>query len=205
MDNAWGRWNQRGQATVEHVGITLVVALLMAAMALWASGVVRVPDHPPAIIARVTAPLGAVVARGYPVAQGLSRQSATDMAARRGQPGLLHRLGDGFLSWGALNVDGELEALGGFTDEVLSQAEGLIRHPLETAAGIFGQGRMTPARQVVSSSGDISRDALGIGDRPLRESFLKISRAAGAMAADWLILRGARFLRSRVIEAVRRR
>jgi hypothetical protein len=205
MDNAWGRWNQRGQATVEHVGITLVVALLMAAMALWASGVVRVPDHPPAIIARVTAPLGAVVARGYPVAQGLSRQSATDMAARRGQPGLLHRLWDGFLSWGALNVDGELEALGGFTDEVLSQAEGLIRHPLETAAGIFGQGRMTPARQVVSSSGDISRDALGIGDRPLRESFLKISRAAGAMAADWLILRGARFLRSRVIEAVRRR
>ncbi len=205
MDNAWGRWNQRGQATVEHVGITLVVALLMAAMALWASGVVRVPDHPPAIIARVTAPLGAVVAQSPPVAQGLSRQLATDMAARRGEPGLLHRVWDGFLSWGALNVDGELEALGGFTDEVRSQAEGLIRHPLETAAGIFGQGRMAPARQVVSSGGDIARDALGIGDRPLRESFLQISRAAGAMAADWLILRGARFLRIRAIEAVRRR
>ncbi|MFZ4754715.1 MAG: hypothetical protein ACOYL4_01740 [Miltoncostaeaceae bacterium] len=205
MDNAWGRWNQRGQATVEHVGITLVVALLMAAMALWASGVVRVPDHPPAIIARVTAPLGAVVAQGYPVADGLSRQFATDMEARPGQPGLLHRVWDGFLSWGALNVDGELEALGGFTDEVRSQAEGFIRHPLETAAGIFGQGRMTPARQVVSSGGDIARDALGIGDRPLRESFLRISRAAGAMAADWLIVRGARFLRVRAIEAVRRR
>jgi len=205
MDNALGRWNQRGQATVEHVGITLVVALLMAAMALWASGVVRVPDHPPAIIARVTAPLGAVDAQGPPVADGLSRQLATAIGARQGQPGLLHRVWDGFLSWGALNVDGEAEALGGFTDEVRSQADGLIRHPLETAAGIFGQGRMGPARQVVSSGGDIARDALGIGDRPLRESFLKISRAAGSMAADWLILRGARFLRIRAIEAVRRR
>ena len=199
MDNALGRWNQRGQATVEHVGITLVVALLMAGMALWASGVVRVPDHPPAIIARVTAPLGAVAAEGPSMAGGLSRQLATDMAARQGQPGLLRRVWDGFLSGGVLNVDGEIEALGGFTDE------GLIRHPLETAAGIFGQGRMGPARQLVGSGGDIARDALGIGDRPLRESFLKISRAAGAMAADWLILRGARILRIRAIEAVRRR
>ncbi len=205
MDNALGRWNQQGQATVEHVGITLVVALLMAGMALWASGVVRVPDHPPAIIARVTAPLGAVAAEGPPVAEGLSRQLATDMAARQGEPGLLHRIWDGFLSWGVLNVDGEAQALGGFTDEVRSQAEGLIRHPLETAAGIFGQGRMGPARQVVSSGGDIARDALGIGDRPLRETFLQISRAAGSMVADWLILRGARFLRIRAIEAVRRR
>lgn len=205
MDNALGRWNQRGQATVEHVGITLVVALLMAGMALWASGVVRVPDHPPAIIARVTAPLGAVAAEGPSMAGGLSRQLATDMAARQGQPGLLRRVWNGFLSWGVLNVDGEIEALGGFTDEVRSQAEGLIRHPLETAAGIFGQGRMGPARQLVGSGGDIARDALGIGDRPLRESFLKISRAAGAMAADWLILRGARILRIRAIEAVRRR
>ena len=205
MDDALGRWNQRGQATVEHVGITLVVALLMAAMALWASGVVRVPDHPPAIIARVTAPLEAVDAQGPPVAVGLSGQLATDMAARQGQPGLLHRIWDGFVSWGVLNVDGEAQALGGFTDEVRSQAEGLIRHPLETAAGIFGQGRMGPARQVVSSGGDIARDALGIGDRPLRESFLQISRAAGSMAADWLILRGARFLRIRAFEAVRRR
>jgi hypothetical protein len=64
---------------------------------------------------------------------------------------------------------------------------------------------MGPARQLVGSGGDIARDALDIGERPIRESFLKISRAAGAMAADLLILRGARLLRIRAIEAVRRR
>jgi hypothetical protein len=48
---------QRGQATVEHVGMVALLALLLSAIALWLVREVRPPDHPPRFIDAAAQPL----------------------------------------------------------------------------------------------------------------------------------------------------
>jgi hypothetical protein len=51
------RGAQRGQATVETVGVAVMVALLLTATAAWLVREVRPPDRPPAFIEAVSKPL----------------------------------------------------------------------------------------------------------------------------------------------------
>ncbi|MBM3665679.1 MAG: hypothetical protein FJW92_07795, partial [Actinobacteria bacterium] len=50
------RWSS-GQATLEHVGLVLMIALMLGALSTWAVRGFQPPDGPPPVIERVAAPL----------------------------------------------------------------------------------------------------------------------------------------------------
>ena len=197
-----GRWGERGQATVEHVGLTLVVALLLAACAAWAVHEIRPPDHVPDVIGRVAAPLDDLAGRLAVPGAGAAPADG-NRHTEAGRPGMLHRAWDAFLSWGSLNVDGEVQALGGALDEVKSQVGDALRDPVGTGARLLAMLRGSPApMQQADPSAPAGPGVVGylfdIGKRPLRDTFLHMSRLAGHWAVDWAIARGARWLRLRL-------
>lgn len=200
------RWGDRGQATVEHVGLTLIIALLLAACAAWAVREVHPPDHVADVIGKVAAPLDDLAGRlGVPGIPAAPSSGAGQ--AENGQPSVVRRAWDAFLSWGTLNVDGEGQALGGFIDEVRSQVSNALHDPLGTGARILGMVRGSPAPMPdVDQSAPTGPGVVGylfdIGKRPLRDTFLHMSRVAGHWAFDWVITRGARWLRLRLPEQV---
>ena len=202
MERTAGRWGERGQATVEHVGLTLLLALLLAACAAWAVHEIRPPDHVPDVIGRVAAPLDDLAARLAVPGAGAS-PAGGNRHAETGQPGMLHRAWNAFLSWGSLNVDGEVQALGGALDEVRSQVGDALRDPLGTGARLLGMLRGAPApMQQADPSAPQGPGVVGylfdIGKRPLRDTFLHMLRLAGHWAVDWAIARGARWMRLRL-------
>lgn len=205
---AWARptWDERGQATVEHVGLTLIVALLLAACAAWVAQEMRPPARLPDVIGRVAAPLEGLDVHGA-VPHGGPPPYMRVPPSRQGQPGMLHSAWDAFLAWGTLNVDGELQAAGGFVDEVRARAEQAVRDPLGTGARILGMLRGVPMPAPPSAGDDPDEPGVmgylfDAGKRPFRDTFLHMSRVAGRWAADWLITRGAKWLRTRLPSAV---
>lgn len=250
VEAAGSRW-QLGQATVEHVGLALVIALLFGALGTWAVREFRPPASPPPVIERVAAPLfgggagdgaaagpgsgagggaagaprgasGSVAAASAPVSpvagmRGMARAmeraagSMTGAAAMSmegaepakaagaagdapgdGGPGVLRRAWDGFLWWGALNVDGQIEAGKGFLEQIGVRAEDLVKDPVKTVEGAIDRLSKPPVTSTADRVANIVRTLSGVGDRPFRESFLDISRDLGGLGADWLIAKFAR-------------
>lgn len=205
----WGWRDDRGQATAEHLGMVMVVALLMGAMALWVASGVNAPSHPPDVLARITAPLdtGRTVADGVPHIR---------MPASRQGPGLFHRAWEGFLTWGVLNVDGEVQAGRGFLEEMKGQAERLATDPVGSAVRVFAALRGVPSLSIPSDPptpdpatvGEDPIDQLGLWGylwdapkRPWRETAMGLSRIAGRRAADWVLTRWFKWLGGRMAAA----
>jgi len=207
------RWSS-GQATVEHVGLALVLALLFGALGTWAVREFRPPSAPPPVIARVTEPLfggaagaatesrAGTVAGASPVSgvRGLARaMERVGTAATSGADGatadrrsVVGRVWDGFLWWGALNVDGQIEAGKGFLEQIGVRADDLVKDPVKTVEGAIDRLSKPPVTSTADRVARIVRALSGIGDRPFRESFLGISRDLGGLGADWLIAKFAR-------------
>jgi len=186
-----------GQATVEHVGLTVVVALLLAALAMWVAGNPWAPDSPPRVIEHVAAPLTAVVpATGSPpaIVTGATARRSMEIGAERAQggPGVIRRAWDGLLWWGALNVDGQIEAGRGFLEQIGIRAEDLVRDPVKTIEGAVERLSKPPITSSAVRVGRIVTAITTAGDRPFRETFLGISRDLGGIGADWLISKFAR-------------
>lgn len=203
---------QAGQATVEHVGLVLVITLLLAAVGTWAVGSRLAPDRPPAVIEHVAAPLiggaarplagaagsaavGALGAIGGPVGavRMAMERGARSMEAGGGQgPGVLRRAWDAFLWWGALNVDGQVEAGRGFLEQVGIRAEDLVKDPVKTIEGAVDRLSRPPVTGTAERVASVVRAVASAGDRPFRETFLGVSRDLGGLGADWLIAKFAR-------------
>ena len=236
------RWSS-GQATVEHVGLALVLALVFGALGTWVATGFDAPTAPP-VIERVAAPLlgdpgrgagaagsparpasggsapgGAALAQvasepaGRPLVsvagmRGMARAmeraagatidaadgvAAADVAgAAADERGTVRRVWDGFLWWGALNVDGQIEAGKGFLEQVGVRAEDLVKDPVKTVEGAIDRLSKPPVTSTADRVANIVRALSGLGDRPFRESFLGISRDLGGLGADWLIAKFAR-------------
>lgn len=244
VETAGSRW-QSGQATVEHVGLALVIALLFGALGMWAVREFRPPASAPPVIERVAAPLfgagpgtgagaaargrGAEPAGSGPVdgasapispvagmrgmARAMERASgamtgaaamsvegaepaatagAAGDAPGDGGPGVLRRAWDGLLWWGALNVDGQIEAGKGFLEQIGVRAEDLVKDPVKTVEGAIDRLSKPPVTSTADRVANIVRTLSGVGDRPFRESFLDVSRDLGGLGADWLIAKFAR-------------
>jgi hypothetical protein len=161
------RSGQRGQAAIEGIGITVVVALLMAATAAWLAGAAGSPARPPDVVGRVAEPLG----------DGLGQRILT----RPALPPFLSATGDG-----AAPIGRALAAAG---RGVVSAAIVYARARNQYAVG-FGE-------RLRERVGEIIRDPLGDpGDLPDADMFtlrglgLEAARRAGDL---WDY---ARFLRS---------
>ncbi len=200
------RRGERGQATAEHVGLTLVVALLMGALAVWMSAQVHAPDRPPDVIGRIAAPF----TTPEPVPHGAPYLVVPP--GMQGRPGLFHQAWDGLLTWGRANVDAEGEALGGFVDEMKAQAERVVGDPLGTVVRVAAALRGVPSLPIPSSGGQQLAPQEGnpldqvsvwgylyeIGKRPWYETFMGLSRIAGKRAADYVVTRWLKWLGARV-------
>lgn len=191
------RRGARGQATVEHVGLTVVVALLFAALAVWVAGSPWAPDSPPRVIEHVTAPLTAALtpegAAPAVVAAAAGRRAMERPAGSGpGDPGIVRRAWDGLLWWGALNVDGQVEAGRGFLEQIGIRAEDLVRDPVKTIDGAVERLSKPPITSSAVRVGRIVKTITTAGERPFRETFLGISRDLGGIGADWLIAKFAR-------------
>jgi hypothetical protein len=198
MAHAAIRRGASGQATVEHVGLTVVVALLFGALAMWVAATPWAPDSPPPVIERVAASLTAASpAMGGPSAvvpaTGVRRSMERTVAGGRGDgPGVVRRAWDGLLWWGALNVDGQIEAGRGFLEQVGIRADDLVKDPVKTIEGAVERLSKPPITSSAVRVGRIVRTIATAGDRPFRESFLGVSRDLGGIGADWLISKFAR-------------
>lgn len=204
MDVAARMRGQSGQATVEHVGLVVVIALLLGAVAAWAATDRWAPDRPPDVIARVAAPLmqpGSAGAQAMPAApsaavalgqRALERGARAMESAGDGQPGAVRRAWDALLWWGALNVDGQVEAGKGFLEQVGIRADDLAKDPVKTIEGAVERLSKPPITGSAERVGRIARQVATAGDRPFRETFLGISRDLGGLGADWLIAKFAR-------------
>lgn len=201
-----------GQATVEHVGLVLVIALLVSAMALWAAGARWAPERPPAVIEHVSAPLlggagrsiageagragaGAVGAAGGPVGvvrAAMERGARAMQAEGPGARSAIRRAWDAYLWWGALNVDGQIEAGRGFLEQVGIRADDLVKDPVKTIEGAVDRLSRPPVTGTAERVASVARAVASAGDRPFRETFLGISRDLGGLGADWLIAKFAR-------------
>ena len=235
------RWSS-GQATVEHVGLALVLALVFGALGTWVARDFDAPSAPPPVIERVAAPLlgdpgggggvagprapsspggpaagapaqDALAPAGTPMSpvagmRGMARAmeraagatldraegaAAADVAgAAAGERGTVRRIWDGLLWWGALNVDGQIEAGKGFLEQVGVRAEDLVKDPVKTIEGAIDRLSKPPVTSTADRVANIVRALSGLGDRPFRESFLGISRDLGGLGADWVIAKFAR-------------
>jgi hypothetical protein len=201
MDAAARMRGQSGQATVEHVGLVLVITLLLAAIGAWAATTDWAPDRPPDVIARVAQPLGqqALPPVGAPAVAVVTGQQALERIARSFEggdddeaPGALRRAWDGVLWWGALNVDGQIEAGKGFLEQVGIRAEDLVKDPVKTIEGAVERLSKPPVTGTAERVGRIARSVATAGDRPFRETFMQVSRDLGGIGADWLIAKFAR-------------
>lgn len=191
MVDATGRWTSSGQATLEHIGVTLVIALLLGAVATWAVREVRPPSSPPAVIEHMAAPLfGGSSSAGRRAETG--RPVVRAPGSRAGEHGLLRDVWEGFLWWGALNVDGQIEAGRGFLEQVGVRVEDLVKDPVTTIDGAVDRLGKPPVAGTADRVGGIVGELGALGSKPFRESFLGISRNVGGLAADWLIARFAR-------------
>ena len=102
---------------------------------------------------------------------------------------------------------GEGQALGGAIDEVRSQVSDALHDPLGTGARILGMVRGSPvpmpqANPSAPQGPGVVGYLFDIGKRPFRDTFLHMSRLAGHWAVDWMIARGARWLRLRLPQYV---
>ncbi len=204
MTRTLPRWSERGQATVEHVGLTLIIALMLAAAAMWVAREVHPPDRLPDVIGQLVAPLTDAHGPALPPVLAPSPVDHLQVSMeRRGQPGLFYQLRDGAIAWGVTNVDGQLQALGGFTDEVKSVVGGLVSDPVGNVVRMIWPLRIGTS----ATAPDLGEQSWAgylydVGKRPWRETFMTVSRSAGRWATDWLILRGAKFLRLRARGAI---
>lgn len=195
MDVAARMRGQSGQATVEHVGLVLVIALMLGALAAWAATERWAPDGPPDVIAQVAAPLTsagrgttAAVATGQMAMERVARAMESDGDA----PGGLRRAWDAVLWWGALNVDGQIEAGKGFLEQVGIRAEDLVKDPVKTIEGAVERLGKPPVTGTAERVGRIARTVATAGERPFRDTFMGVSRDLGGLGADWLITKFAR-------------
>lgn len=195
MDAVARMRGQSGQATVEHVGLVLVIALMLGALAAWAATERWAPDAPPDVIAHVAAPLSSA-GRGTTAAVATGRMAmervARVMEMDGDDPGALRRAWDAVLWWGALNVDGQIEAGRGFLEQVGIRAEDLVKDPVKTIEGAVERLGKPPVTGTAERVGRIARTVATAGDRPFRETFMGVSRDLGGLGADWLIAKFAR-------------
>ena len=192
---------QRGQATVEHVGIVTAVALLMAALSLWVAANVRAPSAPPPLIEAATRPLGEAGAPGVVV-------SGAGIAAIRQMRGASVAPIGRFFRWTGRTlrdvVVGGPAVADGFVDRLRERGRALVDDPVGTIVDVV--------RDLTSESpslvdlvrrqvGDVVDYATSLRGLSREEIIRRIGHDLGGTAADVAVSRATRAVVSRIRKA----
>lgn len=204
-----GIGRQRGQAAVEGIGVTVLVALLVAATAVWLLREAHPPAAPPPVIAVAAAPLRAPYDSGIwaPAPALVFRGLSSPARGSRPIGRALRAVGRGIVT--AVGV--EREAEGAFHDGARERLRQRTRDFLDDPIGSLltppDPMMLTPAG-VVARTVDDARGLWDYADRvrtlPPREAMRVVAHDAGAAAADIAIDVAQALLRRGVSRAVRR-
>jgi hypothetical protein len=186
---------QRGQATVEMVGITVMVALLLAAASAWLLREARPPSRPPAFIATVSTPLvrdpGPFDYRyPFPGPRFESPRGRDDEPIGRVLRGARGGIVIGWQMSEAFDR--------GFRARMRERGAMLLDDPLgslATAPDLETLTGVATVRQGIDNARRLWEYGRELRSMPAREAALRLSEDAGALAADIAIeaaKRGAR-------------
>jgi hypothetical protein len=198
------RRGQRGQASVEHIAIVIVVAILLGAVGTWIAAHARA-DHPPPIVERVVAP----VEPRY----GAQRE-VPDLGvappSRRGNRivGGLRRVAGVVRKSPRFAVRGVRAYAGGVAHGIGSAVGGLVRDPVGSVMG--GASVLQP---LLSDPVGFTRAQVEAGRAYLRrlrtlppeDAYEAVMRDLGDLTADVAIARGKKAAAKAAYRALRRR
>jgi hypothetical protein len=195
------RVGQRGQATVETVGVTVLVALLLAGTSAWLVRAVHPPERPPAFVEAVSKPLvrdPAPFEFRYPLPRPFTMpRGRDDEPIGRALRALAGGARDGLL------FGHELQAAFGlaYAERLRERGEQLLRDPLGGLGVVADPDLLRPE----SYAQDAVRDAERLRDyiaalRSMspREAALRVSGDLGSFGADLSIEAAEVLLRKRL-------
>ncbi len=195
---------------MESIGVTVAIALLVAALAAWSATAGRPPAAPPAGLGRGAAP-GVSAQR---VEQSWSRDDLPPwldaVARRRGEPPIgrfLGRVARGAGEAGRIGVLGAWNFRRHVERRVAMRLEDLVRNPRQL---------FVPMDPTLLTPGGLARDVAGrVGDpveyvRSLRglsaeEVVMRVTGDGGDLAGDVIVDVGQALLQRRAAGALRRR
>jgi hypothetical protein len=182
----------RGQAAVESVGVTVAIALLVAALAAWMAGNVRPTGPPPDVIGHVADPLGLTAQRVEQAWTPGSLPPWLDTAARgRGDRPIgrfLGRVGEGVVTTIEVGAEADMRFRASVSRQFLTRLEALARDPSQII-GPPDPDALTPAgvaRRVLSRGGDLVAYVRELRRLPPREALMRLSDDSGTVTGDAL-------------------
>ena len=186
-----------GQATVEYVGIVVVVALVLAAFGAWAIHHVRAPDRPPPVVTAVIDPF-AVVGRQEESAPG--RGERLRRFIRQGMRGAVRGgriVGRGWLAFNE-----------GVTNGLAATVRDFVRDPVGSLIG--GTGLLADVIRDPSGVGSaVVREAIDYAEElramPPEDAYERFMHDLGEVTADAAVTRGKAAARKALLRAIRRR
>ncbi len=194
-----------GQATVEHVGLVVVVALLVAAAGAWLASHVRPDRAPPPIIPHVWSGLDRIREPApRPPDLGLTPRERRNPAIGRA----LRRVGQTVRTGGEIVVVGATAFASGFGQGMWGAFTEFVRDPVAL---------LTDGRGVITS---LAEDPLGLTTaqfdaaisyaRELRamspkDAYRRFMRDLGEATADVVIARGKLLAKRAMLRALKRR
>src|SRR5262245_54177736 len=193
---------QRGQATVEHVGMVALLALLLSAAGLWLVREVRPPDRPPRFVEAAAQPLVSAdswVGQYVDPLAGLQPWRAP--RGRDDEPiGRVLRAGGraGLVALQGVPAFGQ-----GAWDRLAEHLDAILDNPLEAALESARQGwwvGMHPdeaARQLAREMRDYVAELRRLGPRG---AYLRLAHDAGGEALDAALSRGGAAVRRLILQ-----
>lgn len=205
-----GGGRQSGQAAVEGIGITVLVALLVGATALWLLHQARPPAQPPPVIARAAQPLEGAYdpdlwawapADAY---RGLTAHARGDRPIGRA----LRAVGRGVMSAVALEQEAEAAFHAGARERLRERLALLLDDPVGGLTTLPDPADLSPtavALRPLRHARELWDYAQYVRTLPPREAMRVVARDAGAEGTDILIDVVEAFVRKRVARAAARR
>jgi hypothetical protein len=187
---------QAGQATVEHIGVVVVVALLMASLSLWAAQNIRPSPAPPPIVASIVDHLQqeAPGSPGY----RFPAVGAPFTAVRGTDDEPIGR----FLK-GTVRLARDVVVIGGpalakgFVERVKERAVDMVRDPIGTAEDTItglAQGNPNILAVIRDRVGDIGDYVEALRGMSREEMIRTVAEDLGAAGAEFVIDRGRGYI-----------
>jgi hypothetical protein len=202
-----GRERQAGQAAVEGVGLTVLVALLLAAVGGWLVRGVHVRDHPPALVQAVAKPLVR-----DPVAFEWLYPLPRPFASPRGRDGepigaALRTVGTGARDTAVIGYRMAVVWDRAYNDRLQERARAIVRDPIGELLSAPDPAALSPRtllRETLVCAQDAWDYARSLRDMRPGEAALRFAEDFGGVSADVTIFAGKVVL-ARSIRAAGRR
>lgn len=195
---------QAGQAAVEGIGVTVVIALLLAAVAAWTVSTTHPPGRPPDVIGRVAEPLsGAYDHRLWEAPTLVSRLGLREGRRAAGPVGrLLRTVGGGVVTGVVVGVQARQQFISGFAERLRERALEVLRNPLGDGDPLHDAELLTPQGMglaLIRQAGALWDYAQFLRTLPPRTAIMRASRDAGRASADGAIHAAQTALRNRLL------